>query len=877
MNIERIKEKLAELFLKNRVVFWNDPEIEFEEMLPSLGIDGPDGNDGINILRPEKIGQLKTKVVIEIERPGDKFLVYSPDAIPRPEDDWLIDVRLYSYQFFADTASMIVEELGLQHHFLREHIAKRKKFFASKQRMALLKKTICPADLEKDIDRKMLTVLVKADSDRFFDIVHSLFTSFPVEEGLDSIPVRFVDIQKMELEDVFWEFVREAFGYQAEQPKLRHLLTCLFVSDLHASIGTALPENVRQFVLPGNFGRDAAVCMNQWRDSVKMAPSYDRLSEMVAEAVCIERYLKDVMDMEGDDKVLEMLRGAVTFFAVEKFCAGRIKAYICGHRDTLDKDFVISFCRLRQEKHWANQRLGDEVIPREALWSVYEAIIAAATFIDRKNSFPRGFSYANSKEVFDAYIRELYVFDRQYRVFSEYAGIADAKGWGVLKDLKEDMEGLYQNWFFENLTILWEEKARLDSWYIEGVTNQYDFYGQYPERKTGDKSAPVFVIISDALRYEAGVQVSEVLNGKYRFKAIIEPMLGCVPSYTALGMAALLPHTRLVISGRGDVLVDERPCAGIEQRSEILSAKKGLAIKCDDLLHKSREDARELVRGKNIIYVYHNTIDALGDDARTENKTFSAVHNAIDEVCDIVSFVMNHLNARFVFITADHGFIYRDKFPDGTARNAGADFDGELFKKNKRFVTGKTILAQEDVHRGIVSATAGFSPQEDMQFVVPKGMSLFYFTGGARFFHGGMSLQEVVIPVITVEQVRGDEKEKTRERTVGVQVLGQDHRITTGKHRFEIIQTDAVSERIRTVTYKIGIYAGSEPVSDIQTLKFDSMSQEMVDRKKEVVLTLKNMAFPVGKPYRLIFRNAGTDIEDLSIPVRIDRAFTSDF
>ncbi|MCC6543785.1 MAG: BREX-1 system phosphatase PglZ type A [Nitrospirae bacterium] len=881
MNIERIKERLAELFLKHRVVFWNDPEREFEEMLPSMGFDGPDGNDDINILRPEMIGQLKTKVIIELERPGDKFLVYSAAEIPRPEDDWLLDVRLYSYQFYADTASMIVEELGLRTHSLREHIAKRKKFFANRQRMAQLKKIIAPGDRSEDIDRKILAVLVKADSDRFFDIIHSLYTSFPFEEGLDSIPARFVDIQKMELEDVFWRFAREAFGYQSEQPNTRHLLTCLLVSDLHISIGPALPENVRQFVLPGNFGRDAAVCMSEWRDSVKMAASYDCLSEMVAEAVCIERYLKDVMDLDNDDKVFDAIKGAVTFFAVEKLCAGRIKTYVREHRDTLDKDSIISFCRLRQEKHWANRRLGDEYIPREALWSVYEAIIAATTFIDRKNSFPRGFSYANSKGIFDAYITDLHEFDRQYRLFSEYAGIADSKGWAVLKDLKDEMEDLYQNWFLETLAILWEEKASLDNWCIDGVTNQYDFFGKYPERKAGDKNAAVFVIVSDALRYEAGVEVSEALNGRYRFKARIEPMLGCVPSYTALGMAALLPHTRLVISDKGDVLVDGRPCAGIEQRSDILSVKKGLAIKCEDLIRMSREDARELVRGKNIVYVYHNTIDALGDDARTENKTFSAVHKAIDEVCDIVSFVMNQLNARFVFVSADHGFIYSEKSPDATIRNTGRDsdikFNGEIFKTNKRFITGKKISGNEDVHRGNVSLTAGISSEKDMQFVVPKGISLFYFTGGARYFHGGMSLQEVVIPVITVEQVRGDEKDKTREKTVGLQVLGQDHRITTGRHRFEIIQTDAVSERIRAVTYKIGIYAGNEPVSDIQTLKFDSVSQEMVDRKKEVVLTLKNMAFPVGKQYRLIFRNAATDIEDMSIPVRIDRAFTSDF
>ena len=133
------------------------------------------------------------------------------------------------------------------------------------------------------------------------------------------------------------------------------------------------------------------------------------------------------------------------------------------------------------------------------------------------------------------------------------------------------------------------------------------------------------------------------------------------------------------------------------------------------------------------------------------------------------------------------------------------------------------------------------------------------------------------MPVITVEQIRGKEKEKTRDKFVGVQVLGQDYRITTGKHRFEILQIEAISDRVRPATFKIGVYADNEPVSDIQTVTFESASQEMADRKKEVVLTLKNINFTGGKAYRLILRNAETDIEEQSIPVRIDRVFTSDF
>jgi len=272
MNIQKIKDKLEELFEINRIVFWNDAEGECEA---ELGAYLP---QGVSVLRPDTIGQLKTKVTIELEKSKEKVLVYTPFPQPEIKDDWLADIRLYSYQFYADTSSMIVEDLGLQHHYLREHIHKRKKFFENKQRVSALKKILSPQDKEKELDRKMLAVLVKAENDRFSDIVQALFEYFPFDEGLDYIPEVFNSIQKMNLEESFWSLAGEVFGYHHESPTLRHFITCLFVSDLCTAMGASLSDNVRQFVLPGGFIRDAAVCMSEWRDSVRMAGTYDRLS-----------------------------------------------------------------------------------------------------------------------------------------------------------------------------------------------------------------------------------------------------------------------------------------------------------------------------------------------------------------------------------------------------------------------------------------------------------------------------------------------------------------------------------------------------------------------------------------------------------------------
>jgi len=876
MDIQKIKNRLDEIFKTYRIVFWNDPEGECEDELNGCL------PEGVNILRPDKMGQLKIKVLIEIEKPEDKFLVYAPFIEPGYEEDWLLDIRLYSYQFYADTASMILEELGLQRHSLRDHIAKRKKYFANKQRTAELQKIISPVDDEETIDLKILAVLTKSENWRFEDIVQALFADIHskeesegaiFQEGLDTIPESFTAIQKMGMEETFWDFAGKIFAYKEERPTLRHFITSLFISDLFAAANELLPDNVSQFILSGKYIRDVAVCMSEWRDSIKLSGAYDRLSEMVAEALDIENGISGICTALPVEKI----KDAVTFFAVEKICARKIKEYVLEHTDTMDTAYVTDLCRARQNMHWANKRLGSDEMPRDAFWAVYEALIAASEFVNNKNSLPKGLSCDSQKEFFRKYVTEFYKFDRLYRVFCENAAYADAKGWAILKEVKERLEDTYRNWFLEELSLLWEKKVNLEDWKIEGVINQYAFFDAFPKVSAGDKNAAVFVIISDALRYEAGKEVAEILNGRYRFEANCEAILGCVPSYTALGMSSLLPHEKLGFSDKGEILVDGKTCASIAQRNNFLEAYNGLAIKSEDLIKMGRDEARNLVRGKNIVYVYHNTIDALGDDAKSEEKTFPTVRQAINEVCDMAVRAMDSLNARAVFITADHGFVYTNRPPKVPDRNPISESGENLIKMNKRFIYGKYLPLIDNVHRGKFSDTEGFSPENDMSFAVPKGMSLFYFTGGARFFHGGLSLQEVAIPVIVVKEVRGKEKEKTREKTVGIQVLGQEHRITTEKHRFVILQTDAVSERVKPLTCKIGIYKGSEPVSDIRTITFDSASQEISERKKEILLILKNIEFTSTEKYRLVFRNADTNIEEQSVPVRIDRAFTTDF
>src|SRR3954463_11590731 len=158
MDANKISEALDRIFQKEeaRIVFWNDPEREFQNVLPFLMLDG------VTVLRLDEVGSLEAKIKGERENPTNKFLLYAPAEEPEFENDWLLDIRLYSRSFRADRASILLQDLGLGNQHLRSHIADRRKFFDAKDRFQKLKGLVAPDDTGADIDRKMIAVVSKA-------------------------------------------------------------------------------------------------------------------------------------------------------------------------------------------------------------------------------------------------------------------------------------------------------------------------------------------------------------------------------------------------------------------------------------------------------------------------------------------------------------------------------------------------------------------------------------------------------------------------------------------------------------------------------------------------------------------------------------------
>ncbi len=205
--------------------------------------------------------------------------------------------------------------------------------------------------------------------------------------------------------------------------------------------------------------------------------------------------------------------------------------------------------------------------------------MAAADFYSLRNLHKSGFDYPDAATMYQAYESELYRFDQLYRHFCESADTAEEQGWNIVKPLRADIEAHYVTWYLTNLALAWGKfieprDGLLSNWQIDRVRNQYDFYDRNVRPWLDEsENRRAFVIISDAFRYEAAQELADELNGKYRFEATLSSQLGVLPSYTALGMASLLPHKNVVRTKETDVLVDGR--SSIAERAGWNSASRG--------------------------------------------------------------------------------------------------------------------------------------------------------------------------------------------------------------------------------------------------------------------------------------------------------------
>lgn len=868
MNIARIQDALTALSQEFQVVFWNDVEAEFTSVVDELQLDG------VQLVHVDGAPALRVKLDIE-RQPDQRWLIYSTQPAPEPSKDWLLDVRMRSKSFRADSTSILLEDLGLTTQALRHHLKERAKFLRAKDRVDRLKKLVLPGDSAVDIDCKMLAVLTRADQPELFAMLQRLYGAMVADDtaDLNAVPKAWQEIGVNDLTPAFWDLVRGQLGYSDANPSLRDLLIRVLVTDLCRNLDTDAPKQLLHLILPERtLAANASVFIGRWRSDIVQYSNYNALADAVAHELGLDGLLGALS--------AEQLAECMTFENIELRVVQDLKQRVVSGAGA-NMDLVRTLMARRRDGHWANPLLASASSRTKALAACYDALTAAADFFTLKAAHAAGFSFANAAGAFAAYRNELFRFDQLYRHFHTAADAVEPMGWAVLHELRQSIESVYSGWYVPQLSIAWAKVAEGDDgllakWQLPDVISQQAFFDRKVSPLFDGTVKRVFVLISDAFRFEVAHELTQLINGRNRLKASLDAMLGVLPSYTALGMASLLPHQTLAYKEGAnlDVLADGHLVATLEQRSDHLKAFGGIAVKAEDLMALGKEKGRALVRDHRLIYVYHDRIDMIGDKQASETKTFEAAAQTVQELSQVLGFIINSLNGSTVLVTADHGFMYQESALQESDKSTLDDKpDGTIVAK-KRYLIGRDLGETGKAWFGNTRVTAGTTQEGSLDFWVPKGASRFHFAGGARFVHGSAMPQEVVVPVITV---RVSEAEHAKTKYVGISLLGSVNKVVTSTQRFEFIQTEAVSERVLARSVLVSLRDGDKPISDEQSLTFDSSSQLLDERKRSVFLTVLAGTPDPHRRYDLIMRDAVSKVEVLRVPIKVDLAFGNDF
>jgi uncharacterized protein (TIGR02687 family) len=868
MDITQIIKSLNTTFNQknHRIIFWNDPDHEFESEIDTLKLEG------VEIVRLDQAGHFALKIRIEISEPQKKFLLYSTSKKDFLNEDFLLDLRYFSYNFRADRSTIIINELGLAHQQLGSYLKLRQKFFDSKERLESLKKIITSDDNESDIDQKMIAVIAKSSQNDFYNIVRTVFQSYILQGDInfDTLSDTWKLIEKFGLNETFWKLSEQIFLFKDDYPTPEKLLIRLFVSDFVHRLNDRIPPSLVNLRLPTAGEHNAVAFFAQWRDSASHAGNYNKLADYIAQKLSIA----DIIDQLPLEQLLEI----VTFSHVDDQILQELFKRFESSKNNPDAAFFRNIAEQRQQEHWIHSQSVDENEPNERRFT-YELIALAAEIFKLIRQYSDGFPCDTASDMFHFYTKELYKIDQLYRRFHTNANRTNSD---QVKTLCNEVNNIYCNKYLFMLELKCNrflEDGILTNWKMEKIPNQYEFYKRYVAKELVKHR--VFVIVSDAFCYAAAEELKRAINGCDGFQAEIEAMLGVVPSYTALGMAALLPHNKLTYNNNGDVLADGHSTVGIENRNAILVQSHGIAVRADMMLSMKRDEVRKLIDNNvRIVYIYHNIIDSHGDNVTTEGETLQAANTAIDELTKLIQCIANTLSGCCIFVTSDHGFVYTESVPTEINKNNSTNeyeqTGNNIIKIKKRYYIGYNLARNNSALYGNTEQTAQCP---NMEFGIAKGYSLFNFRGASRFFHGGAMPQEVIIPVVIVNTSRNKKNiDQTRTKTVSVALLENRIKITTPKHRFQFVQTEPVSDRIKPVTVKIAIYdVNNQPVSSIETLTFSNTSTNLDERQQSVYLSLQNRLYDKSERYKLVMRDANSNIEIFAHEVIIDRAIADDF
>ncbi len=857
MTIDKINRSLKERFsqplkdcYERRIVFWFDPERQFESILPELDLPN------VKLLHLRENDLFAAKRLLSETDTASDYLVYDTLVYADYADNWLRDIQLYSEEFRADLISILMDELNIPQTFqLRRAMKHYIKFFEkSKERKAKFVALGTNYENPGQLHISIMAVLSGTKQNTVSGVLRAILCDSLYNEDNRAL----AQIQKFGSEQAFWEMAARYTGYCDDKRQLSDLAVHILLTAFSTVGDDGVLAGLERFITPENQPACYAF-IDEWNSSSESGRLFDiaaDISERFGLAARLEK-----LDTEA------LLRSD-GLPCVDEAVVGRYMKEI--GEGTIKIEEILKACESRRTSKWYDR-----------FAYLYDGLYYIAQMQKFHYDHISGFHFGTYAELWKEYVGGAYIMDTYYRRLHIAFRKSLVNSSGELDDLfKQAMltaENIYKGGYLAELNGSWcalIKNSFSGGFALPDILQQKQLFSKKIEPLIRD-SGRVFVIISDALRYETAAELCEKLVQETHGTADISAVQSVFPSITKLGMAALLPHETLSLTDDMKVLCDGEPADGTDSRDKILKkySPKNCAVTYEALISMNKQQRRELVSGADMVYIYHNKIDAVGDKASTERQIFEACAEAVEELKNLVRLIANSMSGSNIIITADHGFLYSH---EALCESEKADTDlvtGAVRETGRRYIIADKNSSSDILMKipldDFSPNLAGFTPYENVR-LKKQG-------GGMNYVHGGVSLQECCVPVITFKNIRAGSKHFVDIKKVKIKLISTTRRIGNNIFSLSFMQTEPVGGKTVPAVYEVYFCDRlSKPVSDVLTVSADKAGepQELVYNLR---FTLKNADFDSSAAYYLniVDKETGDIMERTEFSIKI--AFANDF
>lgn len=839
LNLKQIVDKLNTEFSGDarKLVFWYDEKGEFAEDVDGIELANA------KVYKLEQGNQFYTKYFLEKVDTTTNYLVYAPFPKPPVSENHLEDTMLYSKRFYADRASLLSIDLGIEEKY-KPIIERHIKFFANKERTRRFYDLEIENFNEENILIGLMSAVCKTRTCSFDEVIRVLLTDDTLEDN------KFIaDFGKFDLLESFWKYVEQQFGYSSPAPTLEKFVISMFVTYADRYISTELPKGWKGFVSykSGNI----IAFMDNLMNNVLYRDKYDELSAYVAGVLDAGK----ILSAYEPETLVECDSFAEIDIILIRWIKERLLAEDLIAR--LDNKNLCEICEMRSKMHFGRKYA-----------KVYHMLSNAYFIISQASYAPLdGF-----KKIIDNYVASDCVIDCSYREFySDYDELEDTFG---LEELRELVENIYTNEYLGKLLPKWNDGLKEQD-ALTVIPLQRDFFNKYVR---SNKERTV-VIISDGMRFEVGCELYKRMqdNPKCKDSLSIKPMLSVLPSYTRLGMEALLPHKTLELTDDFKELVDGKYAVDTPTRQAVLQSyvPESRCVKYSDIKNLKGMELREIFTSQQVVYIYHDQIDNAGEN--TEDEVFRACTKAVDELSELIQRISNSANTYRFIVTSDHGFIYKRNPVQQSDKISTAEEPGKL--KKRRYIVAKEPVVDD----GVLNIGLGYMLGNEDDKIISYSCSTSVFSAkgnaGLNYVHGGSSPQEMLVPVIDIKMDKG----AVETRTVQIMLVSLIQKITNLITTLDFIQSEPVSDVVKGTTYKLYFLSEDNGNSSIEKISneniyvADKRDEDVQKRLFRMRFTFKNKKYDKSKKYYLVAYDESNDVEVFRHEVIMDVAFANDF